>query len=194
MTRFFLATLLLIPASVLAQSDRDNTVRRRDPEPPAKFWLRRYPVRRFAALRHVDLETADFERTLAQVRGYIEKLDGAEDISSARDPRDTVKYQQFAIAFDRKNADKFIKRLSRMGKVRRDTQVEILHPEIPGEAATKLAQLQMERRAAKESLNSLFSVRSVIDELLDHLKQAVDAYEGSKDRVLVNLTVEQKAR
>jgi len=43
-------------------------------------------------------------------------------------------------------------------------------------------------------LNSLFSVRSVIDELLDHLKQAVDAYEGSKDRVLVNLTVEQKAR
>jgi hypothetical protein len=191
MTRLLLASLLFVPAAS-AQTARDNTVRRRDPQPPATFWMKRYPIRRHALRWHIDLEVSDFDRSYRQVRKFIGKFEGEDAGTPARDPKDTVKYQQFSVGFSRKNAERIVKRLRRLGKIRREKTVELLHPEVPGEAATKLAQLEMERAAGDQSLKAFFSLRAALGEIIDHLRQATEAYESSKDRVLLNIVLEQK--
>ncbi len=190
MTRILLSLSLLIPFVGSVSAGQEDTVRRRDAA-PAKFWMQRYPIRQFSSTAHIDLEVADFDWCYKQVRKFIKKYEGAQPSAITRSPEDTVKYQQFSVVFERKKAAKIIARLRKLGTVRRESQNEILSPEIPREAGTKLAQLEMERAAGKDNLRALSSVRAVLDELMGHLKEALDAYESSKDKVLVTIIIEQ---
>ncbi|PCI36767.1 MAG: hypothetical protein COB53_08515 [Elusimicrobia bacterium] len=190
MTRFLLSLALLIPMTAAAGNSRENTVRRRDPE-PAKFWMVRYPIRQYASIATIEISVADFKRSYKQVRKFIKKFDGAEPSPIVRSPEDTVLYQQFSVVFERKKGERVLERLRRLGKVGRDTRQDIMNPEIPREAGTKLAQLEMERSAGKDNLRALSSIRAVLNELMGHLEKAVQAYEESEHKILLNIVLEQ---
>ncbi|MFC1679275.1 hypothetical protein ACFL2T_03610 [Elusimicrobiota bacterium] len=161
--------------------------------PPAKYWLKRYPLRRYGAHWHVSLEVEDFEKAVKKTLKIMRKYKGKSSVSlDTIAGSDKLKYQQLSYRLRRQKAGKAFGKLRRLGAVKRENQRESLAPEISEEVWAKLNRLREERRAGGPSLERLSSITAVVDELITHLDQVSVAYKASKDLILLNIIIEEK--
>lgn len=182
----------LVAGPVAAGGRAAGGPRIRSQVPPAKYWLKRYPLRRYGAFWHLSLEVKDFDRAVGKTLKIMRKYKGKSPLPlDNMAGSDKGKYQQLSFRLSRKKGRKALAKLRKLGRVKHENQRENLAPEISGEVGSKLNRLREERRAGAPSLERLSSVAAAIDELIAHLEGVDVAYRASEDLILLNMVIQE---
>ena len=162
--------------------------------PASAQWLKIYPVPVYGAHWHIDVKVRSFEKARKKTLEILEKYGGTAHIPLENSAGgDTIKYQQFSFRLSRKNADKALKRIKKLGQVRRSDQREASLIDYSEEIGRKIDRLNAERKAGGELFNRLASVREIIEELLASLEASAAGYRSAKETVLLNIVLEETA-
>lgn len=156
-------------------------------------WLKTYPVREYGAFWHYDLEVRNLPKNKDKILDILRKSGGEltqplENFPSTKDG----KYQQLSYKIARNDVEKAFKELKKLTTIKRSTQKDDNSAYIE-EATEKLIKLRADSDAGKDELKRLPAISELAGELQAHLEKVVGAFDSSKDRVLLNLVLEEKA-
>jgi hypothetical protein len=159
------------------------------------YWLKRYPLRDYGAFWHLELTVRDVKRARGKALKLLSKRGSApvvpvENMASS----DTFGYQQLSYVVPRKEGDKVLEGLKKLGEVKRFSQKENLNPEEFPEAQNRLSRLRAEQASGGEILKRLTAVNAVVEELAAHLEKACDSYRKADARILLNISMEEQAK
>lgn len=177
-----LACLLVGPAAALQGA-----------VPPARHWLKLYPLRGYGAHWRLELEVHDAAANKATARELFERYGGKSALppDSTPDGR-TSGHAQLSYRISRASADKALRRFRVLGKLVTLVQNENAAPELVAEARAKLEALRADRERGREGLQKLEALRGLGDELVEELERFLSAYEASEDLVLFNVELRER--
>ncbi|MFA5140171.1 MAG: hypothetical protein WC728_13145 [Elusimicrobiota bacterium] len=159
------------------------------------YWLKRYPLRDYGAFWHLELTVRDGKKAREKALKLLSKRGSApvvpvENMASS----DKFVYQQLSYAVPRKEGEKVVEGLKKLGQVKRFSRKDALEPDAASEVQTKLSRLRFEKEAGGEILKRLTVVNAVIEELCSHLEKVDDAYKKSSERILLNISMEEQPK
>lgn len=192
MQAVLLAVFLAAPAAADGTASAVDLSRR---PPPAKFWLKRYPLPSYGAYWRLELLVEDFSKARKSVLKIFKRYGGEPAIpieNSASSEKH--RYQQFSFRLPRRGAERVLKKLKRLGAARLLRQVPDPHAETPEEVGLKLARLKAERKASGVILGRVTSIAAMADELIEHLEAVEAAGKTARGRILFNIVIESPAR
>ncbi len=163
--------------------------------PPAKFWLKRYPLPSYGAHWRLELIVEDFAKARGKALKILRRYGGEPAIpieNSASSEKHG--YQQFSFRLPRRGAERVLKKLKRLGATRVLRQTSDPHAETPEEVGLKLARLKAERKAGGVILGRVASIAAMADELIEHLEAVEAAGKTARGRILFNIVIESPAQ
>ncbi len=159
------------------------------------FWIKRYPIRSYGAHWHLDLKVRDFKKARKKIIRMFDRAGAQSRLPlESTSERPDFKYQQFSFVISRAKARKALKKLRRMGIVERSTQKDSPLADPTDEITVKLERLRAEREAGGVILERLRAVKALTDELISHLEASRESFQKSRDAVLFNIVLEEKAK
>jgi hypothetical protein len=160
------------------------------PSIPDGFWLRRYSATPYGAHWHLSITVKKFLKAKKKTVATLEGERGASIL-----PLDSMVgssgYQQYSFKISRRGAGRALKKLRKMGQVKRITQRDLIEPKMTEEITTKIERLKIERKSGGELLKRLTATHAVIDELIAHLEKTLRGYEEAEHLVLFNVVIEE---
>ncbi|MEE8424710.1 MAG: hypothetical protein V3S11_02715 [Elusimicrobiota bacterium] len=188
-----LAVLLAapMPAAAAPTDDAAPVVELPRRPPPAKFWLKRYPLPTYGAHWRLELLVEDFGKAREKALKILKRYGAKPAIPVENSPSsEKHRYQQFSFRLPRRGAERVLKKLKRLGTTRVLRQTPDLHAETPEEVGLKLTRLKAERKAGGVILGRVTSIAAAADELIEHLEAVEAAGKAARERILFNIVIE----
>lgn len=160
-------------------------------EIPDGFWLRRYTVQTYGHQWHLALTVKDVAKTREKAVDILQKEKGVSTLPlDNMAGGDATPYAQLSFKMSRKDAEKALPKLKKLGQVERLIQREALEPKMDEEIKIKIDRLKAEKKSGGEILNRLTATAALQDELILTLEKTLADEKAARDRVLFNVVLE----
>lgn len=157
----------------------------------APFWTKRHQSRGYAAFHSLALTVKDVPKARAEAEKALAASGGLSTVAAEnRVGSDKVGYAQWSYAVPAAALEPLLKKLRKLGAATRDARQDNVLPEGTDEARLKRDRLAAERAAAKPLLDRFPATAAAAQEVLEHLDAVLKETEASKDRVLLNLSID----
>ncbi|MFA6092329.1 MAG: hypothetical protein WCU88_11225 [Elusimicrobiota bacterium] len=157
------------------------------------YWLRPCPSGGYGAFWHLELKLKSMTKETENILSLLTK-EGArptqamENFPITKDGR----YRQVSFSMERKKAGKVLEKLRKKGVLARSSQKESQDSEAAEHCGERLARLQADRSALGTKLEAAPAILGLLDATIESFRGALLSYEAAKDRVLLNIVIEEK--
>lgn len=180
-----------MPAAAAPADDAAPVVALPRRPPPAKFWMKRYPLPSYGAYWRLELLVEDFDKACGKALKILKRYGGKPAIPVENSPSSKKhRYQQFSFKLPRRGAERVLKKLRRLGTTRVLRQIPDLYAETPEEVGIKLVRLKAERKAGGVILGRVTAIAAAADEIIEHLEAVEAAGKAARERILFNIVIE----
>ena len=162
-------------------------------EPPK--WLKFYPQRQYGAFWHFEFEIQNLSKKKDEILSILINCGGEPTIPpSNMASSKTGDYQQLSYRFQRKDAEKALTKLNKIGKVKNSNQHDNYDTITERDTREKIVRLKTEMSAESAALKRMPAVSQLAAEMVETLQTSASAYQRSENVILLNLVLQEKAK
>jgi len=158
-------------------------------------WLKFYPQRQYGAFWHFEFEIHDLAKKKEKILSILNKYGGEATIPPSNMAATKAgDYQQLSYRFQRKNGEKALTELRKIGTTKNSSQRDNYDTIGERDTRARLVRLKTEMSAESEALKRMPAVSELAAEMVETLQASASAYQGSENVILLNLILQEKAK
>ena len=190
--RIWAAAALLSSAALSCLADDSPPAAVLSSTPPAKYWLRMYPLQPYAEFWRMDLQVPDLKKGLPKVLDALAKNGGTPVMPVANEAASpSQKMQQLSYRLSRPMSARALKALQDLGSVQTLTKSPGAYAGVREEAREKLKKLNAEAESNRDALARMPNTAALVGELIEHLSLVDQTSSDAEGRILLNLELRQ---